>query len=112
MSRLLSDGVIVLLSKGFVLALLAIGLANLAVQFRGGGITALSGAVLFVYASAVLVVGVFTDRLFDPHVQIALFSGLTAYWAYDYLERDNSLSILLVVFGAVVLVQQARRLVG
>ena len=113
MSRLLSDAQITLLAKGFVLALLAVALLNLVVQFRGGSsLPALSGALLFVYASVVLAVGVFTDRLFVPRVQIALFCGLTAYWAYDYLLMDNTLSIVLVVFGLVVLAQQARRLLG
>ncbi|PSQ25695.1 hypothetical protein BRD01_01575 [Halobacteriales archaeon QS_8_65_32] len=111
MSRVLGDGAVTLLVKGFVSVLFAITLLNLIVELQGNGeITALSGALLFVYASGVLAVGVFTDRLFAPRVQIALFSGLTAYWVYDYFSRNNTLSILLVVFGVAVLVQQARRL--
>jgi prolipoprotein diacylglyceryltransferase len=111
MSRVLGDGAVTLLVKGFVSVLFAITLLNLIVELQGNGeITALSGALLFVYASGVLAVGVFTDRLFAPRVQIALFSGLTAYWVYDYFSRNNTLSILLIVFGVAVLVQQARRL--
>lgn len=111
MSRLLSDAQITLFAKGFVLVLLAISLVNLVVHLQGnGGFTALSGAVLFCYTSAVLAVGVFTDRLFAPRIQIALFCGLTAYWAYDYLRMDNTFSLVLVVFGFLVLAQQTRRL--
>jgi len=113
MSRLLGDDQITLLVKGFVLALLAIALANLVVEFRGrGDLTVLSGALVLVYVGVVLAVGVFTDRLFAPRTQIALFCGLTLYWAYDYLEQGNTLSILLVVLGLGVLVQQSRRLMG
>ncbi len=113
MSRLLSDEQVALLTKGFVLVLLAISLFNLAIEFQGSAsITALSGVLVFVYASVVLTVGVFTDRLFAPRIQIALFCGLTAYWAYDFFSRDNTLSILLVAFGIAVLVQQTRRLLG
>ena len=113
-SGLLSDERITGLAKGFVAALLAISLLNLAIAATGSGdeVTTLSVALLFVYVSVVLVVGVFADRLFGPRVQIALFAGLTVYWAYDYLSRDNTLSILLVLFGVAVLVQQARRLLG
>jgi predicted Co/Zn/Cd cation transporter (cation efflux family) len=113
MSRLLTDEQITLLVKGFVLALLATSLLNLVVGVRdGGGLAALSGALVFVYMSVVLAAGVFADRLFAPRVQIALFAGLTAYWMYDYLERDTTLSILLVVFGLAVIIQQGRRLLG
>lgn len=114
-SGLLSDERITGLAKGFVAALLVISLLNLAIAATGSGggdVTTLSVALLFVYVSVVLVVGVFADRPFGPRVQIALFAGLTVYWAYDYLSRDNTLSVLLVLFGVAVLVQQARRLLG
>ena len=113
-SGLLSDEQITGLAKGFVAALLAISLLSLAIAATGSGdeVTTLSVALLFVYVSVVLVVGVFADRPFGPRVQIALFAGLTVYWAYDYLSRDNTLSVLLVLFGVAVLVQQARRLLG
>jgi uncharacterized membrane protein len=111
MSQLLTDEQVTLLSKGFVLLLLAISLLALVVEFREDGtLVALSGALVFVYVSSVLAVGVFTDRLFAPETQIALFVGFTAYWAYDYFERDTTLSILLVVFGLAVLLQQGGRL--
>jgi hypothetical protein len=110
-SQLLTDEQVTLLSKGFVLLLLAISLLALVVEFREDGtLVALSGALVFVYVSSVLAVGVFTDRLFAPETQIALFVGFTAYWAYDYFERDTTLSILLVVFGLAVLLQQGGRL--
>jgi uncharacterized membrane protein len=113
MSQLLTDEQVTLLSKGFVVVLLAISLLALAIEFRdGSSLVALSGALVFVYVSSVLAIGVFTDRLFAPETQIALFVGFTAYWVYDYVERDNTLSILLVVFGLAVLVQQGRRLLG
>ena len=94
-----------------MLAVLALSLVNLAVEVRNGGpIAALSGALVFAYVGVVLAVSAFTDRPFDPRIQIALFGGLIAYWTYDYFSRDNTLSILLVAFGLVVLAQQARRL--
>ena len=113
MSRLLTDEQVTLLSKGFVAVLFAISLLSLIAEFRADGtLVTLSGALVFVYVSSVLVIGVFTDRLFAPVTQIALFVGFTAYWTYDYFARDTTLSILLIVFGLTVLPQQGRRLLG
>ncbi|PSP73151.1 hypothetical protein BRC86_09750 [Halobacteriales archaeon QS_3_64_16] len=113
MSQALTDEQVTLLAKGFVLLLLAISLFTLVVEFReDGALVALSGALVFVYVSSVLAIGVFTDRPFGPVTQIALFVGFTAYWAYGYFARDTTLSILLIVFGLAVLLQQGRRLLG
>jgi hypothetical protein len=102
-----------LIARGLIGALLGASLLHLGIEIADDTpVAGLVSSILFVYITVVLSVGVFGGRPFAPRVQLALFAGLTAYWAYDFLERDSTLSILLVAAGLLVLVQQGRRAIG
>lgn len=107
---MLSDSVVTFLVKIFTVVLVAVTAVGTVVLLGEGGFRAAVPGLIGLYLGLVLAVGVFTESLFEPRVQIAFAVGLVPWGGYVYADQSAVFGALLVVAGALWAVEQAREL--
>ena len=91
--------------RGLVVFLFALSVVSGVARFQQQGAAVLPEAAAFVYLTALLVYGVFTDSLTDVPVQAAMGLGLVAYGAIRYTMGATGFWALIAIGGLFILVR-------
>ncbi|MEM4781298.1 MAG: hypothetical protein QXG03_07050 [Halalkalicoccus sp.] len=107
---MLSDYAVTVLTKLLAVGLLAVTAVGTVVLLAEGDLRGAVPGLLGLYVGLILAAGVFTESLFEPRIQVAFAVGFVAWGGYVYLDRSALLGAVLVVTGAVWVIEQFREL--
>lgn len=96
---MLSDSTVTTLVRLLVVGLLAITVVSAYVLSIDDGFQGAVPALLGLYITIVLAIGVFTERMFDARVQAAFAVGFVAWSVYIYLDQSAILGAVLSITG-------------